>query len=135
MKKFFKILLILVLAIVVLVIGAVTYVKTALPNVGAAPVLHVPLTAANIERGKYLVTSVAACLECHSPRDWNRLTAPKYADSIGAGGLKFGHEFGLPGNFYSPNITPYALSKYTDGELFKVITTGENKYGKPLFPL
>jgi mono/diheme cytochrome c family protein len=135
MKKFAKYFLILILAIVVIAIGGISYVKTALPNVGAAPVLHVPLTIANIERGKYLVTSVAACMECHTPRDWNKLTAPKYTDSLGAGGVKFGHEFGLPGNFYSANITPFALSKYTDGELFKVITTGETKAGKPLFPL
>jgi mono/diheme cytochrome c family protein len=135
MKKFLKYVVFLLLAVIIIAAGGFIYVKTALPNVGAAPELHVKLTPANIQRGEYLVTSVAGCLECHSPRDWSRLTAPKYTDSIGAGGMKFGHEFGLPGTYYSPNITPYALSKYTDGELFKVITTGENKYGKPLFPI
>ncbi|OCX52587.1 hypothetical protein BEL04_14140 [Mucilaginibacter sp. PPCGB 2223] len=135
MKKFFKVILFLVLAVVVIITAGITYVKTALPNVGPAPDLKVPLTAANIERGKYLVTSVAGCMDCHSPRDPNRLTFPVYTDSIGAGGLKFGHEFGLPGSFFSPNITPYAMSKYTDGELFKVITTGETRKGKPLFPI
>lgn len=135
MKKFLKYFVFLVLAIIVIAAGGFIYVKTALPNVGPAPELHVQLSPANIQRGEYLVTSVAACMDCHSPRDWTRLTIPRYADSLGAGGIKFGHEFGLPGNFYSPNITPYALSKYTDGELFKVITTGETRNGKPLFPI
>ncbi|WP_448700699.1 cytochrome c [Mucilaginibacter sp. AW1-3] len=135
MKKILKVLLFLALAVVVMITAAITYVKTTKPNVGAPPALKVPLTAANIERGKYLVTAVAGCMDCHSPRDFSKLTIPIYTDSIGAGGLKFGHEFGLPGSFYAPNITPFALSKYTDGELFKVITTGETRNGKPLFPI
>ena len=135
MKKFLKILLILVLVIFVAVSVAVTYVKTALPNVGPAPRLNVKLSAENIARGKYLVSSVVLCMDCHSARDWSKLTAPVYSDSIGAGGMKFGHEFGLPGNFYAPNLTPYNLSKYTDGELFRIITTGETREGKPLFPI
>lgn len=135
MKKVFKVILFLVLAVVILVTAGITYVKTALPNVGAAPVLKVPLTTANIERGRYLVNSVTGCMDCHSPRDFSKLTLPVYSDSIGAGGLKFGHEFGLPGTYYAPNITPYSLSKYTDGELFKVLTTGETRLGKPLFPI
>ena len=106
MKKFLKILLILVLVIFVAVSVAVTYVKTALPNVGPAPRLNVKLSAENIARGKYLVSSVVLCMDCHSARDWSKLTAPVYSDSIGAGGMKFGHEFGLPGNFYAPNLTP-----------------------------
>lgn len=125
----------MLLAVVVLITAAVTYVKTALPNVGPPEELHVKLTPENIKRGEYLVTAVANCLDCHSPRDWNRLTAPVYTDSLGAGGMKFGHEFGLPGSYYASNITPYYLSKYTDGELFRAITTGQNKDNHPLFPI
>jgi hypothetical protein len=34
-----------------------------------------------------------------------------------------------------PNITPYALAKWTDGEILRAVTTGVNKTGKALFPL
>src|SRR5690554_2503217 len=42
---------------------------------------------------------------------------------------------GLPGNYYSRNLTPYNLGDWTDGELFRAITTGVNKDGKALFPI
>src|SRR5690606_31776459 len=33
------------------------------------------------------------------------------------------------------NITPYNLRNWTDAELFRVITSGENKDGQAMFPL
>jgi mono/diheme cytochrome c family protein len=41
----------------------------------------------------------------------------------------------LPGVFYAKNITPFGVARYTDGELFRVITTGVTKEGRPMFPL
>ncbi len=41
----------------------------------------------------------------------------------------------MPGVYYSKNITPAGISRYTDGELFRVITTGVTKEGTALFPL
>jgi mono/diheme cytochrome c family protein len=135
MKKFLKYFTFLLLAVIVLAVAGVIYIKTALPNVGPAPELHVKLTPENIKRGEYLVTAVAGCVDCHSPRDWSRISGPKFTDSIGAGGMKFGHEFGLPGSYYSPNITPAGIGNYTDGELFRAITTGQTKTNQPLFPI
>ncbi len=48
MKKLFKILGYLVLVIVIAVAGLITYVKVALPNVGAAPDLKIEKTPARI---------------------------------------------------------------------------------------
>ena len=46
-----------------------------------------------------------------------------------------GHAQKFPGEVYAPNITPAALKDWTDGELYRVITTGVRKDGEPLFPI
>ena len=51
------------------------------------------------------------------------------------GGDVFDQKFGFPGKYYAKNITPEGISRYTDGELFRVITTGVTKEGKALFPV
>ena len=51
-RKLLKIAGIAVLAVVVLVVGLLAYVKLALPNVGAAPDLKVAVTPQRLERGK-----------------------------------------------------------------------------------
>jgi hypothetical protein len=42
---------------------------------------------------------------------------------------------GLPGRVIAPNITPYALEEWTDGEIYRAITTGVSRDGRPLFPI
>jgi mono/diheme cytochrome c family protein len=41
----------------------------------------------------------------------------------------------MPGVYTAKNITPHGISRYTDGELFRVITTGVTKEGNALFPI
>jgi len=135
MKKVFKVILIILLVIFTGVAGIAFYVKTALPNVGAAPNIKVETTPERVARGKYLATHVAVCMDCHSQRDWSLYAGPVKEGTFGGGGEKFGKELGFPGTLYSKNITPYALRNWTDGEIFRTITTGENKDGKALFPL
>jgi hypothetical protein len=55
--------------------------------------------------------------------------------SNGGGGEVFDGKVGFPGNVHVPNITPFAMKNWTDGELFRAITTGERKNGDPIFPL
>jgi hypothetical protein len=55
--------------------------------------------------------------------------------TFGKGGDKFPREFGFPGNFYARNITPYGIKNWTDGEIFRTVTTGVTKDGEPLFPI
>ncbi|WP_234733154.1 c-type cytochrome [Tellurirhabdus bombi] len=90
---------------------------------------------AEIERGRYLVNHVAACMDCHSRRDYTRLAGPIVPGTLGAGGQKFGKELGLPGTVYGKNITPFALKAWSDQELLLAITAGVSKNGKPLFPM
>lgn len=93
------------------------------------------MTPERVERGEYLATHVAVCMDCHSQRDWSRFSAPLVEGTLGQGGEYFGQEMGFPGKFYARNITPANLADWTDGEIFRAITTGVSKYGDALFPV
>lgn len=135
MKKVVKILGIVLMLLFLVIAGALTYIKAALPDVGDAPDLKVELTEARIARGKYLANSVNVCMDCHSTRDWSKFSAPVVAGTMGKGGERFDQTVGFPGVYYSKNITPAGIARYSDGELFRVITTGVNKDGNAMFPV
>lgn len=118
-----------------LITAGLAYVKLALPNVGPAPVLTIRPTAAQIEHGRYLANQVAACIDCHSTRDFTKRTGPMVAGTEGKGGEGFLREAGFPGNYYAPNLTPAHLGNWTDGELYRAITTGVSLDGHALFPV
>lgn len=132
MKRILKFVGILLLLLILSVGGLAAYVKLALPNI-EAPDLVVEVTPEKVERGKYLATHVMACMDCHSKRDFSKFSGPPVADSWGSGGDKFGHEMGLPGEIFIPNITPSKLADWTDGELYRAITSGVAKDGRALF--
>lgn len=92
-----------------------------------------------IEHGKYLVTSVAGCLDCHSTRQFEYFSGPIKPGTEGMGGHSFNHDnVGMPGNIYARNITSDSatgIGTWTDDEIYKTITTGINKNGDTLFPL
>lgn len=56
-------------------------------------------------------------------------------EAHGNGGGLFDQTFGLPGSFVSANITPYNLKDWTDGEIYRAITSGVKKDGKAIFPV
>lgn len=135
MKKAFKVLGYAVLCIVFIVSILLIYVKVAMPNVGDPPDLKITYTPEIIERGKYLANYVAVCTDCHSTRDWTKFSGPIIEGTLGKGGERFDQEMGFPGIFYSKNITPAGISRYTDGELLRLITTGVTKEGGAIFPV
>lgn len=120
--------------LIVIAAAGIIYVKAALPNTGPAPDIKIERTAVRTERGKYLANHVAVCMDCHSTRDWSQYAGP-VVGAPGGGGEEFNQEMGFPGKFFAPNITPYALAGWTDGEIFRAVTTGVNKNGKALFPV
>lgn len=134
-KRILKVLLALVVVLVVGVGILLAYVKTALPDVGPAPELTVKPTPELLARGQYLANHVMVCMDCHGTRDYTRFSGPMVPGSQGIGGENFDHRFGFPGSFTAKNITPFNLGNWTDGELFRVITTGVTKDGKALFPV
>ncbi len=135
MKKSIKYLLVAVAVLALGVVGLLAYVKTALPDVGEPETITIESREELIERGRYLANSVMVCMDCHSTRDWSKFSGPLVEGTLGQGGERFDQAMGLPGVIYSKNITPAGISSYTDGELFRLITTGVTKDRRSMFPL
>lgn len=135
MKKFLKYTVYTVVTIIVIVLMGVSYIMLGMPNVGKAENITIERTAQRVDRGKYLANSVCSCIDCHSGRDWSKFGGPVLENTIGAGGIKIDAKHKFPGEVYIPNITPYNLKNWTDGELFRVITTGVKKDGSAMFPI
>lgn len=135
MKKTLKIGVIAVTFIVLLIVGGMLYLTYAIPNVGAPSDLKIVITPEKIEKGKYLAHHVLQCIDCHSQRDFSLFSAPPSLGTEAHGGERFDQSMGFPGVFISPNITPYGIGDWTDGELFRLITTGVKKNGDPIFPI
>jgi|SRR6185437_1868008 len=95
------------------------YVCVALPANKPIQALTIVKTEARVERGKYLATHVAVCVDCHSTRDWRAFSGPVVAGTWGMGGEIMDHSKGFPGEIHTPNITPFALKYWTDGELLR----------------
>ncbi len=135
MKKFLKFPLIALAAVVLIIVTALAYVSFALPDVGEVPDLDVNITPQKVERGKYLTYHVMMCADCHSERDFSVFSGPPHPGTEFAGGDVFDHAMGFPGKFISSNITPAGIGDWTDGELFRLITTGVKRDGNPIFPV
>jgi len=125
----------IVAIVVVGVGGALTYLFTAYPDVGPPPDISVEGTQQQIERGKYLAKHVSVCMDCHSSRNFDKFSGPIVPGTFGKGGESFTENMGLPGTFYSKNITPHNLGSWSDGEIYRAITTGVTKEGNALFPI
>jgi mono/diheme cytochrome c family protein len=94
-------------------------------------------TPARLERGRYLATSVAGCVACHSERDPNAPGMPALADKLGAGAV-FAEGADLPGQVVAPNLTPdkeTGAGNWTDDTLARAIREGIAHDGRTLFPL
>lgn len=135
MKKWRNIFRIVLAALVVVPMGLFLYLEFALPSAGKPEKIKIELTPERIQRGKYLANNVYVCMDCHSTRDWSKFTGPLVDGTYGKGGEEFNHEGGFPGKFYARNITPFALSSWTDGEILRAIACGVDKYGNALFPV
>jgi mono/diheme cytochrome c family protein len=135
MKKVFRIVVVLGILLVVSISSLIAYVKLALPDVGPAPDLTIEATPERLIRGEYLANAVVGCNECHAKRDFSKFAGPIEPNTFGRGGELFGVEMGFPGNYYAPNITPFGIGSWTDGEVFRAITTGVSKDGRALFPI
>lgn len=123
-------------AVVVVVIILVSYLVGAFPKVSPAVEMTIEATPERLARGNYLIHHVAGCIDCHSTRDWSKFAGPIKPGTEGKGGEKFDKELaGLPGTVYSQNITPTYLKRYTDGQLYRLITTGVTYDGRAIFPL
>ncbi|UCS95155.1 cytochrome c [Echinicola marina] len=135
MKRFFKIVLYVLSACIVVIGVGIAYVGFGLPNVADPEEIVIAGTADQIARGEYLAHHVMLCMDCHAQRDFSLFSGPPKPNTLGAGGDRFDHSMGFPGVFIAPNITPAGIGDWTDGELFRLITTGVKKDGDPIFPV
>jgi mono/diheme cytochrome c family protein len=135
MKVLIKITLWIISLAILSILGILFYISFALPNVKDATELKVEITPDRVARGEYLANHVTVCIDCHSTRDWSRFSGPPTKGTFGMGGDLFDQKFGFPGAYYAKNITPAGIGDYSDGELFRTITTGVDKEGQALFPV
>lgn len=135
MPKLLKVVGYMMLTLLLMLGGMAGYILFFLPNTGQAPKLNIEITEERVERGRYLANNVAVCMDCHSTRNWNYFSGPPQQGTLGAGGETFDRNRGFPGVFYALNITPYKLHNWTDGEIYRAITTGVSKDGSAIFPV
>ena len=132
--KVLKVILIIVAIIAIILFAAVAYIKYFKPSIPVKDI-SVSNTTARVEHGEYLANHVMVCMDCHSERDWSYFSGPITPGTFGAGGDEFTREMGFPGHFYAPNITPYHMNEWSDGEIYRAIVSGVDKGGDPLFPV
>ncbi|WP_199121002.1 c-type cytochrome [Pedobacter sp. ASV28] len=133
--KLLKLAGIIIVIVILAALGSGLYINFEKPDVGKAPDLKISITDEKIQRGKYLANHVTVCMDCHSKRDWGTFSGPVIPGTEGAGGEAFDQKAGFPGNIHSTNLTPYSLSSWTDGEIYRAITAGVGKDGHALFPV
>src|SRR5215471_3104344 len=108
MKLLKKLILIVAVVLVILIPLGITFTIGWRPFIGPRirPVTDrkFDATPARMERGKYIVNSVAGCFFCHSERDASLPGAPPKAGREGAGNLL--DKDPQLGNIVAPNITP-----------------------------
>ncbi len=98
MKKALKILGIIVAVLVIVIIGGFIYFNASYPKVDPPKDIKVEATADRLSRGEYLANHVAACIDCHSERDWTKFAGPIKPGTKGSGGEVFDAEYGFPRN-------------------------------------
>jgi mono/diheme cytochrome c family protein len=105
--------------------------KIPLPPSYGPPVTSVPPVsrADKLAYGKYLAGSLGHCVECHSTPGANG--APDFVNQTGGGGMQFRGPWGIS---HAPNITPAALSKYSDDDTKNAIAKGVRPDGSRLMP-
>lgn len=134
-NKLWKILLFTILGLIFIVLVGLGYVMWYLPGIPVIKAIKANPTAERIARGDYLAKHILVCIDCHSSRDWTRFSGPIISGTEGKGGEKFDQSEGFPGVFVAANITPYHLSGWTDGEIYRAITSGVGKGNRPFFPV
>lgn len=137
MKTFFKVVGIIVLAVVALAAIGVSWLALRKPAQRDAVAEKVQATPERIARGKYLVHHVSMCFDCHSERT-DQYGLPFKPGREGVGGFVWNEKIGFPGTLASANLTPdpeTGLGNWTDGEILRAMREGVDREGNALFPI
>jgi mono/diheme cytochrome c family protein len=137
MKTFLKIVGGLVLIVIALLAGVVTWLSARKPASRPASTEKIEATPERLARGTYLVEHVADCLGCHSDH-FVKFGIPVKPGTEGEGGYIFDEKIGFPGVVAAQNLTSdqeFGLGKWTDGEVIRAIREGIDRNGEALFPM
>jgi cytochrome c553 len=106
------------------------------PRMRPASTEVVERTSARVERGRYLVENVCACLYCHSQHDWSTYTGMVVPGTRGGGGVCLTKEHDVDGHVCTQNLTPHAdgLKSWSDGEIMRAMREGVSRDGRALLP-
>jgi mono/diheme cytochrome c family protein len=108
-------------------------VGTTVPDAGGAQARLVD--PAVLERGEYLVRSVAGCGECHTPRDAEgNLEMSQWLTGV-ANRFDLTPDDDTTGGVSAPNLTPEHLGTWTDAQIEQAFLDGVGQDGAALFPL
>ena len=118
-----------------LVGGVLAWYLVVLPPAVPPPDITIERTPERVARGEYLANAVFGCMYCHSTRDWTQFAGPVVPGTLGKGGQVFDQGQGLSGSIVSANLTPHHLGSWTDGEIYRAITSGLHRDGHAMFPL
>ncbi len=136
MKTFLKILKFLLIILVVLVTGIVTYALISYQKTFDAPYPDITASkdSAVIARGKYLAYGPAHCADCHAP-----MSERAKVDAGEEVTLTGGYNFILPiGNLYTPNITSdpeTGIGNLSDREIARSLRYGIRHDGQAIIDL
>jgi len=133
-KRWARIIPGIIIAVAVIIACVIFYIVLFLPDIPVREI-RVASTPERVERGRYLANHVMVCIDCHSTRDWTKFSGPVIPGSEGKGGEIFNEKEGFPGQYLSQNITPFMLKDWTDGEIYRAITSGISRDGHPMFPI
>src|SRR5947207_6945425 len=104
MKTLLKVLGGVVLVVLALVAGALTWLTVKKPAARAASAEKIETTPERLARGKYLVEHVTVCIDCHSDHTGG-YGFPIKPGTEGQGGYVFDKNIGFPGVVAAQNIT------------------------------
>jgi len=137
MKTFLKIVGGLVLVVVALIAGCISWLALRKPASRPASAEKIEATPERLARGEYVVEHVSDCMGCHSDHLMT-YGIPVKPGTEGQGGYVFDKNLGFPGVVAAQNITndpTTGLGAWTDGEIIRAIREGIDRKGDALFPM
>ncbi|MDZ4713039.1 MAG: hypothetical protein SGI89_12035 [bacterium] len=135
MRKFLKISVIIFSVIIVLLFVGYAYITIRYPDVPLAPDMKIISTPEMIERGKYLATGFASCIDCHSERNFSKFGSPLTTGTEGKCAADFAEAAGFEPAKNISSDKQTGIGSWTDGEIFRAITMGVDKDGNTLGPM